>query len=84
MLLRHIPNFKNKNNEEILSKEEEEKIPEGKKQIDDLKSEIELLRKELELKEKESDQQDKYALLLNNLFNKGIIDEDGNFLNQDE
>ena len=51
MRLRHIPNLKNKNNEDILSKEEE-KTPEDKKQIDDLKSEIELLRKELELKEK--------------------------------
>ena len=84
MLLRHIPNAKNREDSEELSKNVEEKLSTYKDQISELKSEIQLLKNELEDKDKESNQQDKYAKLLNNLFYKGIIDEDGNFLNQYE
>ena len=84
MLLSHIPNAKNKEDSKELSKNEEEKLSTYKDQISELKSEIQLLKNELEDKDKESNQQDKYAKLLNNIFHKGIIDEDGNFLNQYE
>ena len=53
-------------------------------QIIDLKDEIINLKRELESKERRLDNSDKYADLLNDLFHKGIIDENGDFLEKEE
>ena len=68
---------------------EEEKGDESKEetkdfQIIDLKNEIKVLKDELRMSQDVRDKSDKYADLLNDLFHKGIIDEDGNFINDDQ
>jgi hypothetical protein len=53
--------------------------------IDELKMEINLLKSDLEKKEKESkEKEDYHADILNNLFNKGIIDDKGNVVGSDD
>ena len=68
---------------------EEEKGDESKEetkdfQIIDLKNEIKVLKDELRMSQDVRDKSNKYADLLNDLFHKGIIDEDGNFINDDQ
>ena len=53
-------------------------------QISKLQNEICKLKNELETNREIIDKNDKYADLLNDLFHKGIIDEEGNFLDDNE
>ena len=53
-------------------------------QISKLQNEICKLKNELETNREIIDKNDKYADLLNDLFHKGIIDEEGNFLDENE
>ena len=62
-------------------KGDEEKGDESKEetkdfQIIDLKNEIKVLKDELRMSQDVRDKSDKYADLLNDLFHKGIIDEE--------
>ena len=66
-----------------LYKEEESKSDvEEEKNVSDLKDEIYSLTKKLNDKEKEAKQNEKYADLLSDLFQKGIIDAEGNFIQE--
>ena len=53
-------------------------------QIIDLKDDIIKLKRELESKDRRLDNSDKYADMLNDLFQKGIINENGDFLEKEE
>ena len=61
---------------------EEEKGDESKEETKDFQ--IIDLKNELRMSQDVRDKSDKYADLLNDLFHKGIIDEDGNFINDDQ
>ena len=85
----HLLIRKSKGLNQLLDQREESKdgdLNESIKdsQIIDLKDEIINLKRELESKEKRLDHSDKYADLLNDLFHKGIIDENGDFLEKEE
>ena len=54
------------------------------KKIEELKSEIKDLKEAMKFNEEDNDKTDKYAELLNDLFHKGIIDETGKFIQEDE
>lgn len=60
------------------SEEEKEAILES--EVSELKDEVMRLTEELEAAKMASKEQDEYAELLNNLFKKGIIDSQGNFV----
>ena len=80
MLLRN-----NRNSEvEIESKEEEKqadvKIIKSERKIQSLKTEIERLKEMLNQKEINFEQNEKYAELLSEIYEKGIIDMDGKFI----
>ena len=49
-----------------------------------LKKEIDRLKEELEANQNAQEEGDKYAELLSDLFNKGIIDSNGKFIKNDE
>ena len=49
-----------------------------------LKKEIDKLKEELEANQNAQEEGDKYAELLSDLFNKGIIDSNGKFIKNDE
>ena len=57
---------------------------ENDSQISKLQNEICKLKNELETNREIIDKNDKYADLLNDLFHKGVIDEEGNFLDDNE
>ena len=80
MLLRN----KRNSDVEIESKEEEKqadaKIIKSERKIQSLKTEIERLKEMLNQKEINSEQNEKYAELLSELYEKGIIDMDGNII----
>ena len=81
--------LRNKRNSEveIESKEEEKqadvKIIKSERKIQSLKTEIERLKEMLNQKEINSEQNEKYAELLSELYEKGIIDMDGKFIISD-
>ena len=83
MLLR----YKRNSEVEIESKEEEKqadvKIIISERKIQSLKKEIERLKEILNQKEINSEQNEKYAELLSELYEKGIIDMDGKFIISD-
>ena len=58
-------------------------LDKAKEEIKSLKAEIEDMSKELEIKDAENVEQDKYADLLNDLFKRGVIDKDGNLIDND-
>ena len=66
------------------NKDEEDKDENKDSQILYLKNEVAKLKEELRVNNDSIDRNDKYADLLNDLFHKGIIDEEGNFLNDME
>ena len=78
--------LRNKRNSEveIESKEEEKqadvKIIKSERKIQSLKTEIERLKEMLNQKEINSEQNEKYAELLSELYENGIIDMDGKFI----
>ena len=78
--------LRNKRNSvvEIESKDEEMqadlKIIKGERKIQSLKTEIERLKEMLNQKEINSEQNEKYAELLSELYEKGIIDMDGKLI----
>ena len=51
--------------------------------IKSLKDEIDALKETIETKDKKIEEQEDYTDLLSRLYDKGIIDEDGNILEQD-
>ena len=81
--------IRNKRNseDEFESKEEEEqadvKIIKSERKIQSLKAEIKRLKEILNQKEINSEQNEKYAELLSELYEKGIIDMDGEFIISD-
>ena len=58
-------------------------LDKAKEEIKSLKAEIEDMSKELEIKDAENVERDKYADLLNDLFKRGVIDKDGNLIDND-
>ena len=66
-----------------LYKDEEVKSEESDEDINDLKEEINSLTQQLKNKDKEIQKNEKYVDLLSDLFQKGIIDSDGNFIEQE-
>ena len=66
-----------------LYKDEESKSEEEEKEeINVLKEEIKILTKKIKEKETEIKKNEKYADLLGDLFQWGIIDADGNFIDE--
>ena len=65
-----------------LYKDEEIKGEESDEDIDTLKNEIKSLTQQLKDKDKVIDKSEEYADLLSDLFQKGIIDSQGNFIEQ--
>ena len=55
-------------------------LDKAKEEIKSLKAEIEDMSKELEIKDAENVEQDKYADLLNDLLKRGVIDKNGNLI----
>ena len=55
----------------IVSKEEE---------IEGLKEQLDSMKSDMDSQKKDLDKSDKYAKLLGDLFEKGVIDEEGNML----
>ena len=51
--------------------------------IESLKCEIERLKSIINDKEKDNDEHDKYAELLSELYDKGVINQEGKFINSD-
>ena len=78
--------IRNKRNSEgeIESKEEEKqadvKVIKSERKIQSLKTEIERLKEMLNQNEINSEQNEKYAELLSELYENGIIDMDGKFI----
>ena len=60
--------------------QEKLRVDEIEDENESLKREIEKLEIELDQKKRELNEDDKNRNLLNNLFEKGIIDQDGNIL----
>ena len=65
-----------------LYKDEEIKGEESDEDIDTLKNEIKSLTQQLKDKDKVIDKSEESADLLSDLFQKGIIDSQGNFIEQ--
>ena len=83
MLLRN-----KRSSEDVSESKEEDKQTEireikSERKIQSLKSEIEKLTNIIKEKEDNNQQNEKYAELLSELFEKGIIDVDGKFINSD-
>ena len=68
------------NDEEIKFEARQAK---SERKIQSLKSEIERLKEVINQKERDSQDQEKYAELLSELYEKGIINTDGNFINSE-
>ena len=83
MLLRSKSVF----NDESKSKEEDKELEswdaKSKREIHSLKSEIEQLKSIINQKEKDSQESQKYAELLSELYEKGIIDTEGKFIDSE-
>ena len=83
MLLRN-----KRSSDEVSESNKEDKQTEireikSERKIQSLKSEIERLTDIIKEKEVNTQQNEKYAELLSELFEKGIIDVDGKFINSD-
>ena len=83
MLLRN-----KRSSDDVSESKEEDKQTEireikSERKIQSLKSEIERLTDIIKEKEANTQQNEKYAELLSELFEKGIIDVDGKFINSD-
>ena len=83
MLLRN-----KRSSDDVSESKEEDKQTEireikSERKIQSLKSEIERLTDIIKEKEVNTQQNEKYAELLSELFEKGIIDVDGKFINSD-
>ena len=74
----------NVNRDELLDESKEEEIKESQKdtEILYLQKEILDLKDEMQRNKEVYETNDKYADLLNDLFHKGIIDSDGNFIDK--
>ena len=84
-LLLRIPKISSSKKRNMpLYKDEEIKHEESDEDVNSLKEEIERLNTKLTQKEKESQESQKYADLLSDLYEKGIIDADGNFINENQ
>ena len=84
-LLLRTPKQKNERKKNIsLYKDEEDKLEEESKEVESLKDEIKNLTQQLKKKEEEIKDNEKYGDLLSDLFQKGIIDEEGNFINDQQ
>ena len=82
LLLRTFKEKKVKSRNIRLYKDEESKSEEEKEEINVLKEEIKTLTKKIKEKETEINKNEKYADLLGDLFQRGIIDADGNFIDE--
>ena len=82
MLLRTPKEKKVKSRNIRLYKDEESKSEEEKEEINVLKEEIKTLTKKIKEKETEIKKNEKYTDLLGDLFQRGIIDADGNFIDE--
>ena len=83
-LLLRTPKERNLKKRNIpLYRDEEEKGEESDEDINAMKDEIKSLTQQLKEKDKEINKNEKYADLLSDLFQKGIIDSQGNFIDQD-
>ena len=80
LLLRTPKQKSGKKKNVILYKDEDSKSEEEKDDIEALKDEISALTEKLREREAKSNENDKYEDLLADLFQKGVIDEDGNFI----
>ena len=83
MILRHIPNRDQNREGDEESKERTLESPMFDSKIKSLKDEIDALKETIETKDKKIEEQEDYTDLLSRLYDKGIIDEDGNILEQD-
>ena len=77
-----------RSSDDVSESKEEDKQTEireikNERKIQSLKSEIERLTDIIKEKEVNTQQNEKYAELLSELFEKGIIDVDGKFINSD-
>ena len=77
-----------RSSDDVSESKEEDKQTEireikSERKIQSLKSEIERLTDIIKEKEVNTQQNEKYAELLSELFEKGIIDVDGKFINSD-
>ena len=63
-----------------MYKDEENKSEESAEDVDVLKTEIKSLTQQLKEKDREINKNEQYADLLSDLFQKGIIDLDRNFI----
>ena len=77
-----------RSSDDVSESKEEDKQTEireikSERKIHSLKSEIERLTDIIKEKEVNTQQNEKYAELLSELFEKGIIDVDGKFINSD-
>ena len=84
LLLRDNPKIERQLKDQEEIKEYKQKSDKYKSKIGNLKLEITKLKDMLNQKEKNSAQYDKYADLLGELFNKGIIVHEGSFINKDK
>ena len=80
-LLRNPDDDKNKKIQNRLQKREDELV-EAVDEISTLKDEVLKLSSQLKEMNEESKEHDKYAYLLNELFHKSIIDNNGDFIDQ--
>ena len=80
LLIKKRSNKIRRDGEENKSSNEENKDTESEEKIQHLKDQILELSEKLERSNKNNQNQDKYADLLNDLYHKGIIDDEGKFL----
>ena len=83
LLLRDPEDDKNPRKLKDKLSEKEKEIVKSDELINLLKNEVKDLKNQLTSNKEESKEHDKYADLLNNLYQKGIIDAEGNFLEED-
>ena len=82
-LLMRTPKLKSDRKKNMhLYKDEEEKSEDEKNDVKILKDEIKKLNEQLNDKQKEIRKSEKYGDLLSDLFQKGIIDNEGNFIEE--
>ena len=75
------PNLRNhKKNNVALYRDEESKLEEDKNELDAMKEKIKCSTKDIKKKDERIQENQKYADLLTDFFQKGIIDSKGKFI----
>ena len=84
MLLRKSKSDNRASDSHEEDKEEIKLIDYKDSHIKKMQKEVEKLREELDVSKETVEKRDTYADLLNDLFHKGIIDSDGNFIHGED